>query len=130
MLENIRPTVSRWMLNIFIVQFRTYSLRVTQPPDSEILPLLIYKDAPSEATTVSSAPAHQSSQSQSEVEVSYLYCYEWNAYDILYMTIIYYYFSLWKRKQYKREQVLNHLLYPKIEKKFQKRSQVMKHYLQ
>ncbi|XP_006565471.2 large proline-rich protein BAG6 isoform X6 [Apis mellifera] len=68
MLENIRPTVSRWMLNIFIVQFRTYSLRVTQPPDSEILPLLIYKDAPSEATTVSSVPAHQSSQSQSEVE--------------------------------------------------------------
>ncbi|XP_017752473.1 PREDICTED: large proline-rich protein BAG6-like isoform X2 [Eufriesea mexicana] len=68
MLEGIHPTLRRWMLNAFIVQFRTYSLRVTQPPDSEIFPLLIYKDVPSEATTMPSAPVHQPSQIQSEVE--------------------------------------------------------------
>ncbi|KAK9300653.1 hypothetical protein QLX08_006697 [Tetragonisca angustula] len=67
MLEGIHPTVRRWMLNAFIVQFRTYSLRVTQPPDSEIIPLLIYKDAPSEAASVPSAPT-QPPQPQSELE--------------------------------------------------------------
>ncbi|XP_033315242.1 large proline-rich protein BAG6 isoform X1 [Bombus bifarius] len=68
MLGSIHPTVRRWVLNAFIAQFRTYSLRVTQPPDSEIVPLLIYKNAPSEATSVPSAPAHQPSQTQSETE--------------------------------------------------------------
>ncbi|XP_043258007.1 large proline-rich protein BAG6 isoform X1 [Colletes gigas] len=43
--------------------------RVSLPPDSEILPLLIYKDAaPSQSSTVPSAPAHQPSQTQPEVE--------------------------------------------------------------
>lgn len=73
MLGSIHPTVRRWVLNAFIAQFRTYSLRVTQPPDSEIVPLLIYKNAPSEATSVPSAPAHQPSQTPSEAEASYTY---------------------------------------------------------
>lgn len=73
MLEGIHPTLRRWMLNAFIVQFRTYSLQVTQPPESEIFPLLIYKDVPSEATTMPSAPIHQPSQTQSEVEACYKY---------------------------------------------------------
>lgn len=70
MLEGIHPTLRRWIVNAFIVHFRTFSLHVTQPPDAEILPLLIYKDlAPSQTSPAPSAPVHQPSQTQSEVEV-------------------------------------------------------------
>lgn len=128
MLEGIHPTVRRWMLNAFIVQFRTYSLRVIQPPDSEIVPLLIYKDAPSEAASVPSAPT-QPSQPQSELEASYSTYFYGQCVNEINLTIRYD-FSPWRQKLYKKEQLSKHLLYQKIGKKFQKRSQVMKHYLQ
>ncbi|XP_029055080.2 large proline-rich protein BAG6 isoform X1 [Osmia bicornis bicornis] len=68
MLEGTRPEFHRWLPNIFVAQLRTYSSRVSQPPESEILPLLVYKDVPSQPSTVPSAPIHQPSQTQSEVE--------------------------------------------------------------
>lgn len=72
MLEGTRPEFHRWLPNIFVAQLRTHSSRVSQPPESEILPLLVYKDVPSQPSTVPSAPTHQPSQTQSEVEVSHL----------------------------------------------------------
>ncbi|KOC69545.1 Large proline-rich protein BAG6 [Habropoda laboriosa] len=68
-LDDLDPALQRSMMSLFVSQFRSFSLHYTQLPDSEILPLLVYKDAPSQASTVPSAPTHQSSQqAQSEAE--------------------------------------------------------------
>lgn len=71
MLEGMFPAnLRQWMLNGFIVYFRTYSLRVPQPPDSEIMSLLVYKDASSQQPSVPSVSTRQSAtQAQSEDEV-------------------------------------------------------------
>lgn len=71
MLEGVHPvSLRQWMLNGFIVHFRTYSQRVPQPPDSEIVPLLVYKDAvSSQQPSVPSASTRQSAQAQPEDEV-------------------------------------------------------------
>ncbi|XP_017893055.1 large proline-rich protein BAG6 isoform X2 [Ceratina calcarata] len=68
MLEGIHPTMRRLIVNAFVIQFRIYSLLVIQPPESEILPLLIYKEVPPQATIVSTAATHQPSQPQSDIE--------------------------------------------------------------
>lgn len=65
------PALLQWILNGFIAHLRTYFLRVPQPPDSEIIPLLVYKDASSQQSSVSSVSTRQSTQAQSEDEVAY-----------------------------------------------------------
>ncbi|XP_076387799.1 uncharacterized protein LOC100875279 isoform X2 [Megachile rotundata] len=57
-----------WLRHRIILQSRLYSARITQLPESEILPLLVYKDAPSQPSTAPSAPTHQPTQVQSEAE--------------------------------------------------------------
>jgi hypothetical protein len=57
------------MLNGFITHLRTYFLRVPQPLESEIVPLLVYRDTPSQQSSVSSASTRQPAQAQSEDEV-------------------------------------------------------------
>lgn len=70
MLEGSNTIQRHWMLNLLFVPYRTYLRHIMQPPDSEILPLLIYKDVPAQQLSTPSATAHQPSQTQSEVEVS------------------------------------------------------------
>nr|XP_050860700.1 large proline-rich protein BAG6 isoform X2 [Vespula vulgaris] len=67
MLGAVNPSFRQWMLNSFIVHFRTYSLRIPQPPDSEILPLLIYKENNAQTTSASStSESAGSTQEQSQ----------------------------------------------------------------
>ncbi|XP_076663872.1 large proline-rich protein BAG6 isoform X3 [Andrena cerasifolii] len=68
MLEGSNTIQRHWMLNLLFVPYRTYLRHIMQPPDSEILPLLIYKDVPAQQLSTPSAPVHQPSQTQSEVE--------------------------------------------------------------
>lgn len=66
-------TLRQWVLEIFINLLRTYLSSLSQPPDAEITPILIYKDASSsqQSTTVSSASTRQPAQApQLEDEVS------------------------------------------------------------
>ncbi|XP_014602173.1 PREDICTED: large proline-rich protein BAG6 isoform X1 [Polistes canadensis] len=65
MVNAVNPTFREWMLSSFILHFRTYSLRIPQPPDSEILPLLIYKDT-AQTTSGSSTVSHESTCSTQE----------------------------------------------------------------
>lgn len=69
MLEGVHPALRQWMLNGFIVHFRTYSLRIAQPPDSEVVLLLSYKDTSSQPTA--SASTCQSTKPQSKDEVTF-----------------------------------------------------------
>ncbi|XP_029165943.1 large proline-rich protein bag6-B [Nylanderia fulva] len=68
LMEGGNPALLEWILNGFITHLRTYFLRVPQPPDSEIIPLLVYKDSSSQQSSVSSASTRQSTQAQSEDE--------------------------------------------------------------
>ncbi|CAL7944886.1 unnamed protein product [Xylocopa violacea] len=66
MLRGIDLMLHLSITGLIALQFETYSSRVIQPPDSEILPLLKYKDISLQATTMPSAPTYQSSQIKSE----------------------------------------------------------------
>lgn len=66
MLEGVHPEVRSWMLNRFRTSFRTYTSHLSQTPETEILPLLIYKDVPSQASAMTSTPVPQPPQAQSE----------------------------------------------------------------
>lgn len=67
------PALLQWVLNGFITHLRTYFLCVPQPPDSEIIPLLVYRDASSQPSSVSSPSTRQSTQAQPEDEVINFY---------------------------------------------------------
>ncbi|XP_032668447.1 large proline-rich protein bag6 isoform X2 [Odontomachus brunneus] len=68
-LEGIPSSLRQWILNGFIEHFRTYSLRAPQPTDSEIVSLLVYKDSPSQQSSVqSSASTRQPTQTPPEDE--------------------------------------------------------------
>nr|XP_031836800.1 large proline-rich protein BAG6-like [Nomia melanderi] len=59
------PLIRSWAEEFFVSAYHN----ATQPPDSEILPLLIYKDVPrSEPSEVSSDSTQRPSQAQSKVE--------------------------------------------------------------
>ncbi|XP_076230887.1 uncharacterized protein LOC143177027 isoform X3 [Calliopsis andreniformis] len=62
------PILRPWLFNTITGPYRAYLLHFAQPPDSEILPLLIYKNVPSQQSTVPSATAHQPSQTQPDAE--------------------------------------------------------------
>ncbi|XP_015436715.1 PREDICTED: large proline-rich protein BAG6 [Dufourea novaeangliae] len=63
--EDSHPCLRLFVEDVFIPPYRN----VTQPPDSEILPLLIYKNVPSsQPSVVPSDSAHQPSQAQTEAE--------------------------------------------------------------
>ncbi|XP_011328969.1 large proline-rich protein bag6 isoform X2 [Ooceraea biroi] len=68
LIDGSNPPLRQWMLNGFIAQLRNYFLRIPQLPDSEIVPLLVYKDASSQQSSVSSASTRQSTQAQSQDE--------------------------------------------------------------
>lgn len=68
-LEGSPPTLRQWILDGFIQHFRTYSMRVPQPVDLEIIPLLEYKDQRRQSSAQSSASARQPAQAPSEDEV-------------------------------------------------------------
>ncbi|XP_070163006.1 large proline-rich protein BAG6 [Polyergus mexicanus] len=68
LMDGGNPALLQWILNGFITHLRTYFLRVPQPPDSEIIPLLVYKEASSQQSSVSSVSTRQSTQAQSEDE--------------------------------------------------------------
>ncbi|KAG7203619.1 hypothetical protein KM043_013656 [Ampulex compressa] len=69
MLNSTHPAFLQWMLNVYIDRFFAYFTHVPQPPDSEIVPLLIYQNTNSQpAPVVSSAPTTQSPQVQPEHE--------------------------------------------------------------
>lgn len=67
-MDGSNPSLRQWILNGFITHLRAYFLRLPQPPDSEITPLLIYKNV-SQQSSVSSVST-RSAQTQSEDEVS------------------------------------------------------------
>ncbi|XP_025989781.2 large proline-rich protein BAG6 isoform X2 [Solenopsis invicta] len=68
LMDGGNPALLQWVLNGFITHLRTYFLCVPQPPDSEIIPLLVYRDASTQASSVSSASTRQSTQAQPEDE--------------------------------------------------------------
>lgn len=77
-MDDSNSTFRQWLLDELIDHLRTYFARVPQPPDSEIVPLLVYKDASSQqSSVVSSASTRQpnSTQAQSEDEVTKIYLY-------------------------------------------------------
>ncbi|XP_072748482.1 uncharacterized protein [Anoplolepis gracilipes] len=67
LVDGSNPALLQWILNGFIAYLHRYS-RVPQPPDSEIIPLLVYKDASSQQSSISSTSTRQSTQAQSEDE--------------------------------------------------------------
>lgn len=67
LMDGGNPALRQWILNGFIAHLRTYFLRVPQPPDSEIIPLLVYKNTVSQQSSVSSVST-RSAQTQSEDE--------------------------------------------------------------
>ncbi|KAK2583506.1 hypothetical protein KPH14_009466 [Odynerus spinipes] len=69
MLDIISPSFRQWVLSSFIVYLRAYVLRIPQPPDSEILPLLVYKETTPQTTSPSST-IPQSSTCSTQAEQS------------------------------------------------------------
>ncbi|XP_014475998.1 PREDICTED: large proline-rich protein bag6-B isoform X2 [Dinoponera quadriceps] len=68
-LEGSPPAFRQWILDGFLEHFRAYSQRAPQPSDSEIVSLLVYKDSPSQQSSVqSSASARQPTQTSPEDE--------------------------------------------------------------
>lgn len=70
-MDGNRPAFLQWLQLIVIAHLCTYFLHMPQPLalDSEIIPLLVYKDASSQESSAS----RQSTQVQSEDEVTYLF---------------------------------------------------------
>lgn len=70
--NNINPSFRQWAMHDYLIYFGNYTSRIPQPPDSEILPLLVYKDTTGQTTSTSSKVQQnstcstQSGQSQSQ----------------------------------------------------------------